>query len=504
VVVDPVAYQWRHGDWVGRPWHETVLYELHVGALGGFRGVAAQLPRLATLGVTAIELMPVAEFPGDRNWGYDGVLLFAPEASYGTPDDLKFLIDTAHGLGLMVFLDVVYNHFGPDGNYLGLYAPDFFRHDVETPWGAGIDFRRAEVTRFFADNALYWINEFRFDGLRFDALHAINEPDAPDALAALIRAGIAPGRHVHLVQEHEDNAARHLRTDTTQPGFDAQWNDDMHHCLHVLLTGEREGYYADYAPRAAELLARCLAEGFAWQGEASPYRAGETRGEPSTHLPPTAFVAFLQNHDHIGNRAHGERLSALAPPDALAAATTLLLLAPSIPLLFMGEEWASRQPFLYFTSHEPELAVAVREGRRREFARFAAFASEESRASIADPNAAETFARSIPDLSEAEAPIHAAWLELHRSLLALRHAEIIPRLPGCAAIAAAAVGTDGVIASWRMGDGSRLTIATNFGPDPMHHHPTPGQLLVQTVRSVPTPGILPPRCTAVWLETQAA
>jgi len=500
LVVDPAAYDWRHGDWTGRPWHETVLYELHVGALGGYRAVAAELPRLAALGITAVELMPIAEFPGGRNWGYDGVLPFAPEASYGTPADLKYLIDTAHGLGVMVFLDVVYNHFGPDGNYLGLYAPQFFREDQHTPWGAAIDFRRQEVLRFFVDNALYWINEYRFDGLRFDALHAIADPDVPDALAALIRAGIPPGRHVHLVQEHDDNAARHLRSSLAEPGFDAQWNDDLHHCLHTLLTGEREGYYSDYAPRAAELLARCLAEGFAWQGEPSPYRKGTLRGEPSAHLPPTAFVNFMQNHDQIGNRAFGERLTALAEPEALRAATLILLLSPAVPMLFMGEEWGSRRPFLYFTSHEPGLAEAVREGRRREFARFSTFTDPARRAAIPDPNAPETFDVSIPDPAEAAESVNVTWLALHQDLLVLRHAEIIPRLPGCRAIKAEPVSASGVIASWRLGDGSRLSIAANFGMEVMPYAPMPGRLLAQT-GTASVVDSLAPRSAAAWLET---
>ncbi len=267
LVVDPRAYRWRHPDWPGRKWRETVLYELHVGALGGFAGVQAALPGLAELGITAVELMPINDFPGRRNWGYDGVLSFAPDRAYGTPDELKALVDAAHSSGLMIFLDVVYNHFGPDGNYLASYAPGFFRDDIATPWGSAIDFRRPEVRRFFTENALHWLMEYRFDGLRLDAVHAISEADWLDQMAAEVRATIEPGRHVHLVLEHDGNAAEHLRRQ-----FDAQWNDDAHHVLHVLLTGERDGYYADYAERPADKLARCLAEGFIYQGEASAYR----------------------------------------------------------------------------------------------------------------------------------------------------------------------------------------------------------------------------------------
>ena len=323
LVIDPRAYRWRHPDWRGRPWAETVLYELHVGLLGGFAGVARELDRLAGIGITAIELMPINDFPGKRNWGYDGVLPFAPDRAYGSPDDLKALVDAAHERGLMIFLDVVYNHFGPDGNYLHRYAPQFFRDDVATPWGPAIDFRRAEVRRFFRENALYWLIEYRFDGLRFDAVHAIAESDWLDEMAADVRATVEKGRHVHLVLEHDGNVAEHLRRD-----FDAQWNDDGHHVLHTMLTGEKEGYYVDYADKPAERLARALAEGFVYQGEPSAHRRGEPRGTPSEDLPPTAFVLFLQNHDQIGNRAFGDRLTAGTDPQALEATIALQLLSP--------------------------------------------------------------------------------------------------------------------------------------------------------------------------------
>jgi malto-oligosyltrehalose trehalohydrolase len=308
-----------------------VIYELHAGACGGFRGVRAMLPGLHALGVTAIELMPIAQFPGRRNWGYDGVLPFAPAAAYGTPDELKALVDAAHGLGLMVILDVVYNHFGPDGNYLGEYASPFFRNDgPPTPWGAAIDVARAPVGDFFVHNALYWLQEYRFDGLRLDAVHALHAPDWLLSLADRVRAACR-GRQVHLVLENEANQARLLG-----PGrFDAQWNDDFHNALHVLLTGESAGYYGAYADDPMARLVRCLAEGFAWQGE--PMR-GRPRGEPSAGLSPMCFVNFLQNHDQVGNRALGERLSVLADPKRLEAACALLLLTPAVPMLFMGEE----------------------------------------------------------------------------------------------------------------------------------------------------------------------
>ena len=448
LVVDPAAYRWRHPGWTGRPWPETVLYELHVGTYGGFAGVAADLDRLAGIGITAVELMPVSDFPGTRNWGYDGVLPFAPDRAYGTPDELRALVDAAHERRLMMFLDVVYNHFGPDGNYLGLYAPQFFRDDIKTPWGAAIDFRQPPVRRYFIENALYWLTEYRFDGLRFDAVHAISDQQWLDEMATEIRRTVT-GRDVHLVLEHDGNDAGHLRD-----GYDAQWDDDAHHVLHVLLTGESDGYYSDYAKAPAQQLARCLAEGFAYQGEPSPYRKGEKRGTPSADLPPTAFVLFLQNHDQIGNRPLGDRLTTLADPDALKAAITVQLLAPTIPLLFMGEERMSRAPFQFFTDFHGELATAVREGRRREFASFTRFSGED----IPDPNAVETFERSkVPPTGDDS---------FHRALLKVRENEIVPRLAGTTSIEARPIGDAAVSARWRLGDGTVLAMATNFGEQP--------------------------------------
>ncbi|SFU44908.1 malto-oligosyltrehalose trehalohydrolase [Halomonas korlensis] len=463
LVIDPKRYAWRHSGWQGRPWHETVLYELHVGALGGFDGVRRYLPYLASLGVTAIELMPVAEFPGARNWGYDGVLPYAVEASYGSPDDMKALIDEAHGLGLMVFLDVVYNHFGPDGNYLAHYAGSFFRDDLITPWGPSIDFRVPAVRRFFIDNARMWLEEYRLDGLRFDAVHAISEKDFLVEMAHEIHDAIGAPRRVHLVLENEGNTASLLGP----RGFNAQWNDDWHNVMHVLLTGEQEGYYRDFVDNATQKLARCLGEGFIYQGQRS--RHGQSRGEPSAHLPPTAFVAFLQNHDQTGNRALGERLTLLADHEALCAATVVLLLSPMVPLLFMGEEWGSTRPFLFFTDHRDALAEAVRQGRRAEFADFSAFRDEAVRETIPDPNAPQTFTDSIPDFDARETPAHAAWLAHYRALLTLRRHEIVPRLKGkgAKALGAEVLGEKAVVARWRMNDASHLVIALNLGDTPV-------------------------------------
>ena len=469
IVMDPKSYAWRDDRWNGRNWEETVFYELHVGACGGFAGVTDMLPSLARLGITAVELMPIAAFPGSRNWGYDGVLQFAPETTYGTPDELKALIDTAHALGMQVFLDVVYNHFGPDGNYLNAYARHFFRHDVDTPWGAAIDFRRPEVKEFFVQNTLYWLDEFHMDGLRLDALHAISEQEWLPELAREIRARIRPGRRVHLVMEHDDNAA-HLMPSA----FNAQWNDDGHHALHVLLTGETAGYYADYAEDTAAKLCRCLEQGFIYQGEASVHRKGVARGAPSAHLPPSAFVLFLQNHDQIGNRAFGERLTTLARPSAVRAAMALLLLSPQIPLMFMGEPVGATEPFRYFTDYRDEaLAEAIREGRRSEFAAFAEFEDAGQRAAIPDPNDAGTYAASIPSnlADDSLSTNRRRWLAWTRALLAARHASIIPRLANCSADRARVLGSHAVEARWRLGDGSLLLIALNLLDSPIPYIP---------------------------------
>ncbi|GLK67370.1 malto-oligosyltrehalose trehalohydrolase [Hansschlegelia plantiphila] len=449
IVIDPARYDWKTADWKGRPWHEAVVYELHVGCFGGFNGVAEALPLLAELGITAIELMPIADFPGARNWGYDGVLPYAPDAAYGSPEELKSLIDQAHELGVMMILDVVYNHFGPDGNYIPAAAPEFFREDLHTPWGGAIDFRLPEVRSYFTENVLYWLEEYRFDGLRLDAVHAISEQDWIDETAAAVRAS-ENGRHLHLILENEFNQQSHLAGEV-----DAQWNDDFHHVFHVLLTGEREGYYEDFVEDTAGKLARTLQDGFVYQGDPSPHQNGKPRGTPSDHLPPTAFVSFLQNHDQIGNRAFGDRLTTLAPPEGVEAATAALLLSPHIPMIFMGEEVASETPFLFFTDHEPELAEAVRNGRRKEFAKFAAFAGAE----IPDPNAVTTFENSIPEPHSERAEARTA---LFRKLLAIRAAKITPGIPGCRSAGADVVGEKAVVSRWTMGDGAKLTLAINL------------------------------------------
>lgn len=493
-VVDPRAYAWRNTEWRGLQWEKIVLYELHCGLLGGFAGVARELPRLAKLGITAIELMPINDFPGSRNWGYDGALPYAPDRAYGAPDDLKALIDTAHGLGLAVFLDVVYNHFGPDGNYLASYAPSFFRSGSHTPWGSAIDFTQEPVRRFYIDNALYWLNEYRFDGLRLDAVHAIEERPFLRDLGEAVRAGVASDRHVHLVLEDDFN-----KPSDWGGAILAQWNDDFHHVLHVLLTGETEGYYADYAEHASARLARSLAQGFVYQGEASPHRDGEKRGEPSGDMSLTSFVSFLQNHDQIGNRAFGERLTLLTDRNALEAATALQLLCPQIPLIFMGEEVASETPFLYFTDFHDDLADAVREGRRREFDKFKSFADPKRRAQIPDPNAPDTYTASWPR----PGALGATRNELYSQLLKLRAGEIAPRLQGCRSIGAKPLAEAGAVAQWRMGDGAVLTIAINLGGESVALDAPKGNLLHESrpgAGGAAQAGELPARACVAFLE----
>ncbi|WP_426200940.1 malto-oligosyltrehalose trehalohydrolase [Pseudomonas sp. TWP3-1] len=495
VVVDPLAYQWRNTSWQGRPWSEAVIYELHVGALGGFAEVEQHLARLAELGITAIELMPIAQFPGERNWGYDGVLHYAPQDSYGTPEQLKHLIDSAHGHGLAVILDVVYNHFGPDGNYLHRYAESFFREDKHTPWGAAIDFRLPEVRDFFIGNALMWLFEYRFDGLRLDAVHAIESEDFLPELAQRIRQQTDPGRHIWLTLENELNQSSLL-----EEHYDAQWNDDGHNALHVLLTGETDAYYADYALQPTRQLTRCLSQGFVFQGHIT--RHGEPRGEPSDHLPATAFVLFLQNHDQIGNRAFGERLHQLADPRALEAATVLLLLSPMIPLMFMGDEFAAEQPFVFFTHHHDELAELVRDGRRNEFAGFSAFADPEKRQRIPDPNAEKTFLASQPRLIGNGTPKQQATLALYQQLLQLRHQYIIPHLSGTQALGAQLLDRGAVSARWRLGDGSELRIDLNLSDKPVVNLPrTDAVWRFQQPPADETAdeGLLPPYCALVSL-----
>ena len=493
-VIDPTAFNWQDQDWHGRPWEEAVIYELHVGVFtpqGTFSAVEQRLDYLAQLGVTAIELMPVSDFPGTRNWGYDGVLPYAPDSCYGRPEDLKRLIQAAHSKGLMMFLDVVYNHFGPEGNYLRSYAPEFFTDRHCTAWGDAINFDGpgSRVVRdFFIHNALYWLEEYHFDGLRLDAVHAIADDSQPDILAELaecVRNTLGADRYIHLVLENDNNAARCLQPDQRDCPvlYNAQWNDDFHHALHVIITGETDGYYIDYADRPLRHLARCLSEGFSYQGEHSCYRQNKRRGEPSRELPPACFVSFLQNHDQVGNRGLGERILELADKQAVKAAMAILLLAPSPPLLFMGEEFGANTPFLFFCDFEPDLAAAVTTGRRAEFAHFARFRSPATRAGIPDPSAESTFTSSKLDWQSLKQPEHASWLQFYRDLIALRQSSIVPRLRGMSGGNANAVWTERDLSvDWELGDKSTIRLLANLSGELSAPVAQPiGQLLYSNV-----------------------
>jgi maltooligosyltrehalose trehalohydrolase len=512
-VIDPAAFEWKDENWRGRPWEEAVIYELHVGTFtpeGTFLTVEQKLDYLCDLGVTAIELMPLSDFPGKRNWGYDGVLPYAPDSSYGRPEDLKHLIQNAHAKGLMIFLDVVYNHFGPDGNYLSIYSPHFFTDRHHTPWGDAINFDGPEsraVRDFFIHNALYWLEEYHFDGLRLDAVHAIvddSEPHILTELAQMVREKFGSERHVHLMLENGDNASRYLHRDPQGRAtlYEAQWNDDVHHAAHVLITKESDGYYSDYSQQPMQHFCRCLTEGFAYQGEYSDFH-GAPRGESCKSLPLSAFISFLQNHDQIGNRAFGERITQIAPPDALKAMMEILLLAPSPPLLFMGEEFAASSPFLFFCDFTGDLATAVTNGRRNEFARFAIFNSPETREKIPNPNAEQTFLQSKLDWTSLPREPHATWLKLYKRLLAIRRERIVPHLQGVPAtqVQSCFDQTLSVGIDWKFSDGAMLQLYANLGNERLA---IPKQRSTDQIYSSSAEasrgleqGVLPP-CSIIW------
>ena len=493
-VIDPRAYRWQDGHWRGRPWHEAVVYELHVGTFtpeGTFAAAQQRLPYLADLGVTAIELMPLAHFPGQRGWGYDGVLLFAPQPSYGTPDELRALVDAAHQIGLMVLVDVVYNHFGPDGNYLHAYCPPFFNPAHQTPWGAAINYdgEQARTVRdFMIGNALYWVAEFHADGLRMDAIHAIQDASPQHIvheICAALRDGPGRTRQIHVVLENDANQARWLMRDAAGAALcaQAQWNDDLHHAAHVLLTGQSDGYYRDFADAPLQGFGKALAHGFIYQGQASAFRDGAARGESCEGLPLQAFVSFLQTHDQVGNRALGERLHMLADPALVRAALACVLLSPHVPMLFMGEEFSVSSPFLYFCDFGPVLAQQVADGRRAEFGRFAAFASAAAREAIPDPNAPGSFDASRLRWDElALEPNRQCHADV-RAMLRLRRDHLFALLRGGCQAGDATVDGHTLRLRWPLGPGpdagaGDLHLLAHFGADAARDvPPAPGRLL---------------------------
>ena len=464
-------HDWRHAA-PDTPWEAAVVYECHIGTFtpeGTFRAAIAKLDHLVELGVTVLELMPVAQWAGDRGWGYDGVLLYAPHPAYGSPDDLRALVDAAHGKGLLVVLDVVYNHFGPEGCYVGAHAPEFFDPDRHTPWGAGIHYEDDAVRRFFIDNAVHWLRDYRFDGLRMDAIDHIHDPSEPELLMEFGRAVRARiDRPVHIMTEDNRNiTALHERPGGVVENMTAEWNDDWHHCAHVLATGETGGYYDAFAEDPAGLMARSMATGFAYQGQTfvgqasqgAEVVADEPRGVPSGHLPPQCFVDFLQNHDQVGNRAVGERITEIAPQAAIDALHAALLLSPHIPLLFMGEEYGETRPFLFFADFHDELGRAVTEGRRREFAGFMGHSADD----VPDPIDAHSFLRSKLDWDRAASPEGRAGIARIRELIALRRRYVVPHLGGMREGGGTALDAPkGCVAvDWRL-DGAMLRLRANF------------------------------------------
>jgi malto-oligosyltrehalose trehalohydrolase len=479
VVIDPHHYAWQHTDWRGHAWQETVVYELHIGTFtseGTFQSAIARLPYLQALGITMIEVLPVSQFGGNRGWGYDGVLLYAPHSAYGSPDDFKAFVDAAHGHGLSVVLDIVLNHFGPEGNYLPLLAPEFFHKERMTPWGAGIAYDVDAARRYIVEAPLYWLQEYHLDGLRFDAIDQIEDTSSTHALieiAERIRREITD-RPIHITTEDSRNVTfLHPRDKQGHaPLFTGEWNDDFHNAIHVFATGETHAYYQDFAEVPEKLIARILTEGFAYQGEISP-QSGQRRGVPSAAQPPVAFVDFIQNHDQVGNRAQGDRLITLAGADRTKVLLATLLLSPHIPLMFMGEEYGETNPFLFFTDFHGDLANAVREGRAREFTGHAGHDD-----SVPDPNAEETFNRSKLDWSKLESEEGKAWLAFTQQLLALRQRHIVPLLATAGGHSGKVLKTaKGFIAvSWQFPQGE-LSLALNISKQAQPLPTMPGKTL---------------------------
>ena len=512
VVLDPLGYEWHDCAWRGRPWSDAVLYELHIGAFtteGTFDAARAHLPRLAELGITCLEMMPIAQVQGQRNWGYDGALLFAPYAQYGAPEDLKSFVDASHAVGVMVLLDVVYNHLGP-GNPLERYAPCFLSSQHKTPWGRAMNFdgpSSETVREFFIQNALYWLDEYGFDGLRLDAVQGMVD-DSPthvvDELVERVYQRFGGERHVHIVLENERNEARYLRHALrfSACGTVSQWNDDVHHAAHVVLTGETDGYYVDYKHRPVWYLGRALAEGFAYQGEPSEHRGGQSHGEASAGLPLEAFVNFVQTHDQIANRPSGVRLVHEADNTLFRAMMGCLLLAPSPPLFFMGDEFASSSPFFYFCDFPGQAGSQVAAGRLKEFERFDRYKDPAVQATIPDPNALTTFERSKLNWSESAEPMHRDWSDYYRQLLRVRRQKIQPFIRK--RVSSGRFGVEGRLlrVSWQSIDGSRLILTANFDDHQVHQiAPVDGEIIFRSAdpHGLTDPDHLSPHSIIVWM-----
>ncbi|HEX4611392.1 MAG TPA: malto-oligosyltrehalose trehalohydrolase [Urbifossiella sp.] len=478
-VIDPAAFSWADSSWKGIAEVGQVFYELHIGTFtpeGTWAAAAARLPELAKLGVTAVEVMPVAEFPGEFGWGYDGVQIFAPTRLYGTPDDMRRFVDAAHAAGLGVILDVVYNHFGPSGNYAREYAPAFFSTVHKTDWGEPFNFDGPDsgpVRDFFVANAGYWIDEFHLDGLRLDATQAVFDDSKEYVVTAVARRAreAGRGRSIYVVAENEPQDARLARpVEAGGSGLNALWNDDLHHACRVALTARNEGYFTDYHGTPQELVSAAK-YGFLYQGQHYRWH-GKGRGRAAFDLPPHRFVSFLENHDQVANSGRGQRVNQLTSPGKLRALTGYLLLGPGTPLLFQGQEWASTRPFMYFAAHEPDLARLVHEGRRSELKRFRSQSSPDVLAQVADPAAADTFTRSKLDWNEREA--RADWLALHTDLLALRKADPAFR-PGVR-LDGAVVGPAAFVLRYFVNGTDDRLLVVNLGRD-LKFDPIPEPLL---------------------------
>ncbi|MBC2771708.1 malto-oligosyltrehalose trehalohydrolase [Rhizobium sp. AQ_MP] len=468
LIVDPTAYRWKNSSWKGRPWSQAAVYEIHIGTFteeGTFAAAAEKLPVLAELGVTVVQVMPVAAFGGRRGWGYDGVLLYTPHPAYGSPDDMKAFIDQAHGLGLMVMLDVVYNHLGLDGNYLKSYAPDLFSTEG-TPWGPRPDVSKLPMRDFVIENALYWLEEFALDGLRFDAVDRIDDDSSAinimEEMARTIRER-SPERHIHLVVEDGRCITRlhERRDDNSVALYDGVWNDGYHHLVHAWATGEHGGHYKVFAEDFWPRIARTLASGFALQGERIEEKGNQPIGEPSGHLPPTTFVNFLQNHDQIGNRGRGDRLWSLIEPDLAERLMAMLLLAPQIPMIFMGDEFRSKGRFYFFSDYPPELKQGSPEDRLRE---ARAFGSDDLKLEdIRDPNDCETFTASKLDWGEAQTERGMAARSFCQRLLEKRRQHLFPLLDNVGGgVGHVLMAQDGKLAvDWQLGE-HRWQLRVNF------------------------------------------
>jgi maltooligosyltrehalose trehalohydrolase len=469
-VIDPLAFSWTDQGWRGVGREGQVIYEMHIGtftAAGTWEAASQQLPQLAELGVTVLEVMPIAEFPGRFGWGYDGVDLFAPTHLYGTPDDCRRFVDRAHAAGLGVILDVVYNHVGPDGNYLKQFSPDYFTNRYKNEWGEAINFdgpNAGPVRDFFLANAAYWIAEFHFDGLRLDATQQIFDSSADHFLAALSRQtrAVAAGRSIYLVAENETQEARLARPlEDGGWGLDALWNDDFHHSAQVVLSGHNEAYYSDYRGRPQEFIS-ALKWGFLYQGQRSVWQK-KSRGRPAFDLRAEQLVTFIQNHDQVANSARGERGHRLSSPAQYRAMTTLWLLGPGTPMLFQGQEFAASSPFLFFADHKPQLAKLVRQGRARFLAQFPSVAQAAVQAALPDPADPNTFARCKLDFAERQH--HESIYVFHRDLLRLRREDPVLRMAARCRIEGAVLGEQAFVVGYFAGQEGERLIVVNFGED---------------------------------------